>query len=147
MNKTALVVGGGLAGMTSALSMANQGFRVQLLEKDKALGGVARRIHTTLEGMDVQAFLKDTTQKVYKHPSIQVSHDAIITNVTGYVGNFVTTVKAQGRTKNIEHGAAILATGAAEYKPTEYFYGENDKVLTQLELENKIGRASCRERV
>ena len=138
VNKTALVVGGGLAGMTSALSMANQGFRVQLLEKDKALGGVARRIHTTLEGMDVQAFLKDTTQKVYKHPYIQVSHDATITNVTGYVGNFVTTVKTQGRIKNIEHGAAILATGAAEYKPTEYLYGENDKVLTQLELENRI---------
>jgi len=138
VNKTALVVGGGLAGMISALSMANQGFKVQLLEKDKALGGVARKIHTTLEGMDVQAFLKDTTKKVYQHPYIQISHDAVITNVSGYVGNFVTTVKAEGRIKEIEHGAAVLATGAVEYKPTEYLYGEDDRVLTQLELEELI---------
>ncbi|SDU51437.1 tungsten-dependent benzoyl-CoA reductase-related protein bamE [Desulfobacula phenolica] len=138
VNKTALVVGGGLAGMTSALSMANQGFRVKLLEKDKALGGITRRIHTTLEGMDVQAFLKDTVQKVYKHPYIQISHEAIITNVTGYVGNFVTTVKTEGRIKDIEHGIAVLATGAAEYKPTEYLYGEDDQVVTQLELEDRI---------
>lgn len=140
MNKTALVVGGGLAGMTSALSMANQGFRVQLLEKDKELGGVARKIHSTLEGMDVQAFLKDTIRKVYQHPHIQVSHDATITNVSGYVGNFVTTVRSEGRVKDIEHGAAILATGAVEYKPTEYLYGENDNVLTQLELEARIAQ-------
>jgi heterodisulfide reductase subunit A len=140
VNKTALVVGGGLAGMTSALSMAKQGFRVQLLEKDKTLGGVARRIHTTLEGMDVQAFLKDTIKKVYRHPLIQVSHDATITNVMGYVGNFVTTVKSEGRVKDIEHGAAILATGAVEYKPTEYLYGENDNVLTQLELEDLLAK-------
>jgi heterodisulfide reductase subunit A len=140
MNKTALVVGGGLAGMTSALSMANQGFRVQLLEKGRELGGVARRIHSTLEGMDVQAFLKDTVRKVYQHPFIQVSHDATITNVSGYVGNFVTTVKSEGRVKNIEHGAAILATGAVEYKPTEYLYGENDNVLTQLDLEARIAQ-------
>ena len=68
VNKTALVVGGGIAGMTSALSIAKQGFRVQLLEKEKALGGVAQRLHTTLEGMDVQGFLKDTIKKVYQHP-------------------------------------------------------------------------------
>ena len=140
VNKTALVVGGGLAGMTSALSMAKQGFRVQLLEKDKTLGGVARRIHTTLEGMDVQAFLKDTIKKVYQHPLIQVSRDATITNVMGYVGNFVTTVKSEGRVKDIEHGAAILATGAVEYKPAEYLYGENDNVLTQLELEDLLAK-------
>ena len=140
VNKTALVVGGGIAGMTSALSMANQGFRVQLLEKDKELGGVARRLHTTLEGMDVQAFVKDTIKKVYQHPLIQVSHEATITNVMGYVGNFTTTVKSQGRVKDIEHGAAILATGAAEYKPTEYLYGENENVLTQLELEERIAQ-------
>ena len=140
VNKTALVVGGGLAGMTSALSMAKQGFQVQLLEKDKALGGMARRIHTTLEGMDVQAFLKDTIRKVYQHPLIRITHNATITNVMGYVGNFITTVKSDGPVKDIKHGAAILATGAVEYKPTEYLYGENDQVLTQLELEARISQ-------
>ena len=76
VNKAALVVGGGLAGMTSALSLANQGFEVYLLEKNKDLGGMARRIHYTLEGMEVQAYLNDLIRKVYQHPLIHVSHDA-----------------------------------------------------------------------
>ncbi len=138
VNKTGLVVGGGLAGMTSALALANQGFEVHLVEKDKDLGGMARQIHYTLDGLDVQAYLNDLIRKVYEHPLIQVSHDAMIKNVTGYVGNFITTVESEGRVKEIRHGAAILATGADEYQPTEYLYGEDDRVLTQLELEAQI---------
>jgi heterodisulfide reductase subunit A len=144
VNKTGLVVGGGLAGMTSALALANQGFEVHLVEKDTELGGMARRIHFTLEGLDVQTYLKDLIRKVYQHPLIQVSHDTTITDVSGYVGNFVTTVKSEGRVKEIHHGAAILATGADEYKPTEYLYGEDDRVLTQLELEEQITKGEKR---
>jgi heterodisulfide reductase subunit A len=140
VNKACLVVGGGLAGMTSALSLARQGFEVHLLEKDTELGGMARRIHYTLEGLDVQAFLSDLIRKVYRNPLVHVSHDATITDVSGYVGNFITTVKSEGRIKKIMHGAAILATGADEYKPTEYLYGKDDRVLTQLELEERIAR-------
>ncbi len=138
VNKTGLVVGGGLAGMTSALALANQGFEVHLVEKETDLGGVARRIFSTLEGLDVQAYLNDLIGKVYRHPLIHVSHDATITDVSGYVGNFVTAVKSEGRIKKINHGAAILATGADEYSPTEYLYGEDERVLTQLELEEQI---------
>jgi len=138
VNKAALVVGGGVAGMTSALSLANQGFETYLIEKDSDLGGMARRLHYTLEGDDVQAYVADLVRKVYRHPSVHVSTDATITHVAGYVGNFVTTVRAQGRTKDIEHGAAILATGADEYKPTEYLYHEHERVITQLELEERI---------
>jgi heterodisulfide reductase subunit A len=135
VKKTAVVVGGGVSGMTSALSLAGQGFHVHLIEKDKALGGMARRIYTTLDGLDVQDYLKDMVKSVYQHPLVHVSHEATITNVAGYVGNFTTTVQTQGRIKVIKHGAAILATGAAEYKPTEYLYGRDDRVLTQIELE------------
>ena len=138
VNKRALVVGGGVAGMTSALSLAEQGFEVHLVEKEKELGGMARRLQTTLEGLDVQAYLKGLIQKVYRHPLVQVSHEAAITAVSGYVGSFVTTVKSEGRVKTIEHGAAILATGADEHKPEEYLYGEDDRVWTQLELEERI---------
>jgi heterodisulfide reductase subunit A len=138
VDKTSLVVGGGLAGMTSALSLANQGFEVHLVEKEKNLGGMARRIHTTLEGLDVQAYLRDLIRKVYRHPLIHVSHEAAITDVSGYVGNFVTTVISEGRVEKIRHGAAILATGADEYRPAEYLYGEDDRVMTQLELEERI---------
>jgi heterodisulfide reductase subunit A len=140
VNKTALVVGGGLAGMTSALGLANQGFEVHLVEKSPVLGGMARRIHYTLEGLDVQAYLCDLIRKVYQHPLIHVSHDASIRSVSGYVGNFVTTVESEGQVKNIQHGAAILATGADEYKPGEYRYGDDDRVLSQLELEEQIAR-------
>jgi heterodisulfide reductase subunit A len=144
VNKTGLVVGGGLAGMTSALALANQGFEVHLVEKETDLGGMARRIHYTLEGLDVQAYLNDLIRKVYQHPLIHVSHDATITDVSGYVGNFITTVKSEGRIKEIRHGAAILATGADEYLPTEYLYGDNDRVLTQSELEEQISRSDER---
>jgi heterodisulfide reductase subunit A2 len=138
VNKTAVVVGGGLSGMTSSLSLAKQGFEVHLIEKEKELGGMARRIRTTLDGMDVPAFLQDMVRSVYQNPRVHVCHDATITNVSGYVGNFTTTLKTEGRIKTINHGAAILATGAAEYQPTEYLYGRDDRVLTQMELEEGI---------
>jgi heterodisulfide reductase subunit A len=138
VNKTGLVVGGGLAGMTCALALANQGFEVHLIEKENELGGMARKIHYTLEGLDVQAYLKDLIGKVYRNPRVHVSHDATIINVSGYVGNFTTTVKSEGRIKEVRHGAAILATGAEEYRPTEYLYGEDERVMTQVELEERI---------
>jgi heterodisulfide reductase subunit A len=138
VNKAALVVGGGVAGMTSALALADQGFEVHLVEKQKDLGGMARRIRTTLEGVDVQAFLDDLIRRVYQHPLVHVSHEATITDVSGYVGSFVTTLESEGRVQQIHHGAVILATGADEYRPTEYLYGEDDRVWTQLELEERL---------
>jgi len=138
INKAALVIGGGVAGMTSALNLAEQGFEVYLVERDADLGGMARRIHYTLEGIDVQAYLKDLTRKVYRHPSIHVSTDTVLTAVDGYVGNFTSTLKMKNREKQIRHGAVIIATGAEEYKPAEYSYGESEQVMTLLELEAQI---------
>jgi heterodisulfide reductase subunit A len=140
VNKTALVVGGGLAGMTCALALANQGFEVHLVEKDSDLGGMARRIHYTLDELDVQELARDLIRNVYQNPLVHVSHGATIRDVTGYVGNFTTTLEAEGQVKTIQHGAAILATGADEYKPREYLYGQDERVLTQLELEERIAR-------
>ncbi len=140
VNPAALVVGGGLAGMTCALSIAKQGHQVHLLEKETELGGMARRIHTTLEGMDVQARLNELIRQVYQNPLIHVSHEATITDVSGYVGNFTTTLKTEGRTKRIEHGAAVIAIGADVHTPTEYLYGESDRVVTHLELGERIAK-------
>jgi len=140
LNKRVLVVGGGVAGMTSALSIANQGHDVYLVEKDTDLGGTARRIHYTLEGLDVQAYLHDLTRKVYQHPLVHVYTDASIAEATGYVGNFTTKVESQGRTLEIKHGATVIATGAEVYRPTEYLYGEDDRVMTHLELEEEIAK-------
>ncbi len=138
VNKAALVVGAGVAGMTCALSIANQGHEVHLLEKDADLGGMARRIHYTLEGVDVQAYLGDLIRKVYRHPLIHVYTGAAITGAAGYVGNFVTTVRSERGVTEIKHGAAVIAIGADVYTPGEYLYGEDDRVLTNLDLEERI---------
>ena len=138
VDKAALVVGGGVAGMNCALSIANQGHEVHLVEKANELGGVVRKIHSTLDGLDVQAYLRDLIAKVYQHPLIRVYHNATIPQATGYVGNFVTTVKSETGVAEIKHGAAVLAIGADLYTPTEYLYGQDDRVTTHLELEEKI---------
>jgi heterodisulfide reductase subunit A len=138
VDKRALVVGGGVAGMTTALSIANQRHEVYLVEKDTDLGGIARKIHRTLEGLDVQAYLRDLIKKVYQHPLIHIYTDATITAATGYIGNFLTTVKSDRGVAEIKHGAAIIAIGADVYTPTEYLYGKDDRVVTHLELEGRI---------
>jgi heterodisulfide reductase subunit A len=138
VNRAALVVGGGIAGMTCALSIAEQGHEVHLLEKDKDLGGIARRIHYTLDGMDVQATLRALTRRVYQHPMIHVHAEAVVTEATGYVGNFVTRIRSERGSREIKHGATVIAVGAQAYRPTEYLYGQNERVLTHLELEARI---------
>ncbi len=138
VDKRALVVGGGISGMTSALSIAKQGHEVWLVEKEKELGGMVRKLHYTLEGLDVQAFLKDLVAKVYNHPMIHVYTGATIPEATGYVGNFVTKIESSRGTAEIKHGATVVAIGADLYTPTEYLYGEDDRVMNHLELEERI---------
>jgi len=144
VNKRGLVVGGGPAGMTSALSLAEQGFEVYLVEKEPDLGGMARRLYSTLEGLDVQAYLGDLIRRVYRNPSIHVYTDAVITEASGYVGNFTTKLTTEGMAREIKHGITIIATGAEEYRPTEYLYGEDDRVLTSVELGEQIAKGEER---
>lgn len=142
VDKRALVVGGGISGMTSALSLANQGFEVFLIEKQKELGGNAKNIYFTLEGQDVQKHLSDLIANVMKHPLVHVYTDSTIVDSSGYVGNFLTKIKTNGSFKEIKHGAIIIATGAEEYKPKEYLYGKNEKVMTQLEFERLLATSA-----
>ncbi len=142
VNKAALVVGGGIAGMTCALSIAEQGHVVHLVEREHDLGGKARKIFHTLEGQDVQAFVHDLVDKVYQNPQVHVYTDAAIMEAAGYIGNFVTTVKSERGISELKHGATVIAAGADVYRPTEYLYGEGDKVLTHFELEELIYQGS-----
>ncbi|MDH4265983.1 MAG: FAD-dependent oxidoreductase, partial [Deltaproteobacteria bacterium] len=142
VNKAALVVGGGIAGMNCALSMANQGHEVHLVERESDLGGIARKLHYTLEGLDVQAYLRDLVRKVNQNPSIHVYTGAMITEATGYVGNFVTKVKSDRGITEIKHGATVIAVGTDVYKPTEYLYGQDERVMTHLELEEQIAKGN-----
>jgi len=134
----ALVIGGGVAGMTAALELADQGFRTFLVERSDKLGGNLRDIYWTLDGKDVQQFLKETIDRVHRHKLIDVYLNAEIKDITGYIGNFRTTAASQEGEKTLEHGVIIVATGGQEYKPKEYLYGEHPKVITQRELEQKL---------
>ncbi len=141
VDKRALVVGGGIAGMISALSIARQKHEVYLVEKETELGGMARRLYYTLDGqVDVQAYLHDLIRKVCQHPLIHVYMGATILDADGYVGNFITQVQSERGLTEIRHGAAVIAIGADEYKPAEYLYGEDDRVMTHLELEEQIAK-------
>jgi heterodisulfide reductase subunit A len=135
-----LVIGGGLSGMTAALELAKQGFEVHLLEKEKELGGNLRSITYLLEPLDPQELLKTTIKKVCEDDKIHVHVGVQISNVEGYVGNFRTTFCTDGKEEQIDSGIIIVATGAVEYKPTEYLYGIDPKVVTQHELEEKIAQ-------
>jgi heterodisulfide reductase subunit A-like polyferredoxin len=136
VNKRALVVGGGAAGMTAALGLADQGFEVVLIEKEPELGGMARRLTQTIEGADIQVYLDELIQKAKSHPKLQILTESLIVGFTGFKGNFTTEVLVGPGMyeRKIDHGAVILATGATEYKPVEYGYGQDSRVMTQVEM-------------
>ena len=137
-----LIIGGGIAGMTSALELARQGFEVHLVEKEKELGGHLRTMHYLLENDDnPQEKLKAVTKAVVDNDKIHVYTSAEVVDVYGFVGNFRTTIKQHnGKEKEIEHGIVIVATGAIEYEPTEYLYGRHPNIMTQHELEETIAK-------
>ena len=138
VDKKALVVGGGLAGMTCALAIARQGHEVFLVEKEADLGGLAARIHHTLDGLDVQAVVRGLRRDVYQHPAIHVHTRAAVTDAAGYIGNFQTRVESDRGVTSLNHGATVIASGAEVYAPAEYLYGKDDRVLTHLELEERL---------
>ena len=131
----AMVIGGGIAGMTAALSLADQGFQVSVVEREQELGGLLRNLYRTLEGNDVREFLESKIAEVQAHKRINVYSGAEVRETEGFVGNFRTTLTDGTK---IEHGAIILATGGVEYEATEYLYKESDRVITQRELEKKL---------
>jgi heterodisulfide reductase subunit A len=140
VNNAALVIGGGVAGMTAALALADQGFPVHLVEKSDQLGGTARQLHRTLDGRDVQAFLSETIERVGRHPRITLHLGAHAKKVAGHVGKFRSAVVNGSETSEVAHGVIVVATGASEEKPRSFGYGQSDKVLTQLELSDRLGR-------
>jgi heterodisulfide reductase subunit A-like polyferredoxin len=130
-----LIVGGGVAGMTTALAIAEQGFDVHVVEKENELGGLARNLYYTADGSDVQRFIRSRVSEVMNHSRITVHTGVEVHNTDGFVGNFKTEL-TDGTA--IEHGTVVLATGGVEYQPTEYLYNDSDRVITQRELEKKI---------
>jgi heterodisulfide reductase subunit A len=138
INPKALVIGGGISGMTAAKNLAQQGYHTYLIEKNGALGGNARSLYQTWKGEDVQENLSRLIEEVQSNPKIDIHLNTELKQVDGFVGNFRSTLRTNGREKVLEHGIAIVATGASELKPNQYLYGEDDRVWTGLELDQKL---------
>ncbi len=136
INKSALVVGGGVAGMTAALSLADQGFPATIVEKSSELGGVSKDLKKTWRGLDVQEFLSDLVDKVTQHPDIEVLTDSEVTGASGFVGNFETQVSNGNGAKSVKHGVTIIATGGRPAEVDEYLYGQNPRVTRWHDLEH-----------
>jgi heterodisulfide reductase subunit A len=135
VHQTALVIGGGIAGMTAALSLARQGFETHLVERDGVAGGQARHLHKTWKGEGIQEILSGIIADVDKEEKVRVHVNTTVKNVEGFVGNFKSTLLSGDIEHSIEHGIAVIATGASEYKPTEYCYGDDPRIVTGLELD------------
>jgi heterodisulfide reductase subunit A len=140
--QSGLVIGGGVAGMTAALCLAQQGFEVFLVEKEDRLGGNLLRLHHTIDGGDVKAFLQDLIARVSENSAIHLLLDSEVVDFSGVRGNFTSGVRtaSTGVDQEIKHGITILATGAKEEKPEGYLYGEDPRVITQLELGDRLDR-------
>ena len=136
--KKAMVLGGGLAGMVAALTIADAGFPVYLVEKTDRLGGYLQKIRFTAEGKDLRYLLWDLTNRVESHPLITVFKEAELLRHYGHVGDFHSLIRTKYKDLELEHGVTIVATGARMYSGREYLKGEDPRILDQLELEELI---------
>ncbi|MBI5895273.1 MAG: CoB--CoM heterodisulfide reductase iron-sulfur subunit A family protein, partial [Desulfobacterales bacterium] len=138
VNQNALVIGGGIAGITAAKTLSNQGYHAYLIEKSERLGGQALNLHQTWLAEDVQKNLSRMIDEVQSDPNIDIFTSAQITQVGGFLGNFQTTVQTGDKAEELVHGVTIIASGAHELKPNQYLYGQDERVLTSLELDRKL---------
>jgi heterodisulfide reductase subunit A len=138
IDQKALVVGGGISGMTSALSLARQGYFTHLVEKNEVLGGQARNLFRTWKGEDIQENLARMIREVEAEDNIAVHLSSGLKNVDGFVGNFATTLQGPEGEERVDHGVTIIASGAGEHKPDEYLYGEDSRVKTAQEVDRMM---------
>ncbi len=138
INQSALVIGGGIAGIAAARTLSAQGYDTFLIERNESLGGQARLLYETWRGEDIQQNLAKMIDDVQSDDKIRVLLKTEIKKVTGFVGNFETTVQMDGNEETLKHGVTIIASGASEFKPDEYLYTKDPRVLTGLELDQKF---------
>ncbi len=136
VTQKALIIGGGLSGMIAALSIAEQGYEVALLEKSDRLGGNLNRLSENVEGKKIETYITEIRDSLDDNPNVHIYTEAKINEIGGYIGNYKTTfVNSENETIEYRHGVIVIATGAVESKPEEYLYGSDPGVMTQLEFE------------
>ena len=138
VNEAGLVVGGGMAGMTAALGLADQGFPVHLIEKANVLGGHGHELLKTWKGEDTGAFLAELVHKVENHPLISLHLETTVAEAEGFVGNFRSTIKTGEKTDIVEHGAVIICAGGHQFRPNEYHFGSHPDIFLSLDLDRAI---------
>ena len=136
-----LVIGGGISGMTAALTMADQGFQVNLVEKDSRLGGFAHHLTETLEGDSPGRLIRYLHERVSHHPRINVFLGSELTAHSGHVGDFNGNIEDEDGSHPVRYGAVVVATGGRPYEPTEYLYGKDEQVLTQVEMSRRMAES------
>ncbi len=136
--QTALVIGGGLAGLSAALAFAEQGFKATLIERTAELGGHARTLFYTEDGANPAQYVQDLIRKVENQPLITVFKDAQVVSITGSCGAYTSNISVKDQSQVISHGVVVVATGGQEHKPAEYLYGQHPRVITQKEFENQL---------
>ncbi|MFX0209976.1 MAG: hydrogenase iron-sulfur subunit, partial [Candidatus Hodarchaeota archaeon] len=144
----ALIIGGGIAGLTAADDLVNMGFVVHLVEKEKYLGGLLCDM-TTLFPTDqcTEVILKEKIDSISNNPKIHVYLSTTIKNVRGYVGNFEITTSGDVN-KKIEVGTVIIATGGKEFKPTGYYgYSRHKNIMTLLEFDQALKKKKLPEKI
>ncbi|MCP4716050.1 MAG: FAD-dependent oxidoreductase, partial [Deltaproteobacteria bacterium] len=134
------VLGGGLAGMTAARSLSRCGIDVVLVEKSEVLGGAARGLDMLLGGETVADFLDALVDDITKSPRVSLNTATTVTGISGTAGDFTVSLSIHGDNEKVSTGALIFATGATEYVPQEYLFGEHDGVMTQRDCERKLAQ-------
>lgn len=135
---SALVIGGGISGLTTALELSSQGFQVYLLEKKSELGGALKNVESSLSGENPSAVISDLINKVDSDEKIKVYLSSDLSDFSGYVGNFEATVSGASDGEKLKFGVVIVATGGDELKPESYSYGKDDRIMTQGDLEEVV---------
>jgi len=135
----ALIIGGGIAGMTATLALANRGYEVVLVEKQEALGGMLNRLNKLGPVMtDAGGFIEDITEKITQHPKITVFTNSQATEVQGFIGKFKVDIETESKTRNIDIGVIIVATGGRVFVPDGLFGYDGKRIVTQLEMEQLL---------
>ena len=136
----ALVIGGGAAGLEAALGIANHGFPVTLVEKRENLGGKAVEIETDLEGHNLREYVEKLITEATNHPNITIYTSTQIAQISGYAGHYRAILRREGEDSpiRVEAGVVIVATGAKENRVSAYSLGEDERVITQRDLQRAL---------
>jgi len=145
VTQKALVLGGGIAGMTAALSLADQGYETVLVEKEPRLGGYLHNVYYTVDGIDIPKIRSEMIEKVQKHHKIKFYTDAKLSSLKGYVGSYESKITTPKEQVSFTHGVIVVTVGADEYKPSSYHYGEDPRVQTQSELEKTLAASTRKD--